>query len=155
MRIKNTYEPNLKIDKLEKYINEEIKNLKKNKNKNTNVGNTCNCSNMNYIQISKDIDDIKVYDSTKKKLKKKSNEKFSLKKMCKKYIGLMKKIKIITVFYVIIFLLITILIKKPNLMNQLKSQLIKYELFLKLSNIKSYIISKKYIVPKIYSQQIE
>ena len=69
MRVKNTYEPNSKIDKLEKYINEEIKNLKKNKNKNTNVGNTCNCSNMNYIQISKDIDDIKVYDSTKKKLK--------------------------------------------------------------------------------------
>ena len=151
MRVKNTYEPNSKIDKLEKYINEEIKNLKKNKNKNTNVGNTCNCSNMNYIQISKDIDDIKVYNSTKKK----SNKKFSLKKMCKKYIGLMKKTKIITVFYVIIFLLITILIKKPNLMNQLKSQLIKYELFVKLSNIKSYIISKKYIVPKIYSQQIE
>ncbi len=117
---KNT-EPNIK--NLEKYINQEILNIKKSSSK-----NTCNKCGVNYVSISKDIDNMEVIESKKKKSKKQSN---------KKYFGL---IKTVSFFSFIIFLLLIILLNKKKIMNQLKLLLIKYELSLKLSNIKKYIL---------------
>jgi hypothetical protein len=117
-----------KLKKLEKYINDEILNIKKSSGK-----NTCASCGVNYVNLSKDMDDIELIKSNNKNSHKKSN----FKKMYKKYFG---SIKIIKIFFVIILLLSIILLNKRNLVNHLKLQLIKYELFVKLSNIKKYII---------------
>ena len=61
MNNKNTHENNSKkFEKLEKYIEQEILNANK------NVGNTCGCSNMNFVSISKNMNNIEVLDSKKK-----------------------------------------------------------------------------------------
>ena len=125
---KNIYEKNLKkFEELEKYIDQEILNK--------NVNNSCNCCN-NYVPISKHKNYIEVIDD--KNIK--SNKKYGLKNIYKKYINLIKKSKIITILCIIIFLLTIILIKKQNLMNKFCQMLIKYELFTKIRNIKNKII---------------
>jgi len=125
---KNTKPNTKKLKKLEKYINDEILNIKKSSGK-----NTCVSCGVNYVNLSKDIADIELIKSNNKNSHKKSN----FKKMYKKYFD---SIKIIKIFFVITLLLLIILLNKRNLVNHLKLQLIKYELFVKLSNIKKYII---------------
>ena len=120
------------LDKIEKCIDVKIMNF------NANANNTCDCSNLNYVKLPIDIDNIEVLNYNKKK----SNKKFNFKKICENYMGLITKSKNIKIIYVIILIFTIILIKKQNLINQLKLMLIKYELFTKILNIKNYIINR-------------
>lgn len=135
MKTKNIYEKNSKkFEELEKYIDQEILNK--------NLNDTCNCTNINYVPISKHKNNIEVVNNKKKKSNIKLNKIYSLKNIYRKYRNLIKKSKIITIINIIIFILTIILIKKQNFVNKFTSILIKHEIFIKLRNIKNNIMHK-------------